>query len=211
MAVIEIKTEADGSTSQTIYQPQSVPEHLKDLTAEEKARLDGMIGATSEAGPSHRAASATGAAVLELLGSADELIVEERAIEVKGQPMTFYIKRLSRRELDRILSKRQRRSRSGRVEPVEDGDITVLAHLLVECVRSDKTGNSPLWSWEQVVGKSPKMNKGEVIEAGYGGLLDNPNQAAEELITDLELSVYEVNPSLNPILTAQAMASLGLT
>ena len=52
----------------------------------------------------------------------------------------------------------------------------------------------PRWTMGQIIGKDAITDsKGNVKEAGNGGLLDNPSEDAEMLINQLESHIWEVN------------------
>ena len=153
--------------------------------------------------------------LLELFGDPNRTIVHDREISITRSRKRVHIKQLSMAECAEIDAKKYSAGRRGQAErDIAAEEVTTIAWLTHCCVVKN-SGTlespkwSPLWSVDEIKGRSPEFDgKGNIVQE-HPGLLGNPNHAAQELINHLTFVCWEVNPSLNPIVQAQAWQALG--
>ena len=169
-----------------------------------------------ETGEENIAPTPAGADILSELGNDNEVVVHERTLIVNDKPRTFYIQELSYRQLNRVNEKKWRKAPGGALEfdvANADNNVTALTlHLGVvqphgEPSDRDKANWAPLFSLEQLLGV-PELRSGKKVHrVAKPGLLDKPSEAARLFIFALQGLVWEVNPTLDPMLLAAAQAA----
>lgn len=163
--------------------------------------------------PVLEAASAAGADIIAEFGDANNIVVHERELTVKGRLRTFYVREMDYKTLNRIQEKKWRKTPGGGLEfDVTNGDNMVAAmtiHLGIVLPLGDpkdlsKDNWESMWSVSDIAG-SPEVRQGKrVLRPGKAGLLDNGQEEARLFLFELQALVWEVNPTINPMILAGA-------